>query len=323
MTLVSPTQISPSDEITAASVNTPVNQLANTINGNLDDANISGISGTKVASGTLPASAATTDANVETRLSEIFGDFVASGAVWSISSGLAGTMTSGVVYIGGRRVVVSAITTRNFTASKDTYVSVNNAGVVSYSEVANGAAAPALPADSVWLAIVVTDGTGITAVKLFGSGLSGTVIYPTTGLGPWRSYTPAWTNSGTANTIGNGSLTGAFNQVGKTVYYRIRLTLGTTTGAGNGSWIFSLPVLTHASAYAAYSKIGNTTVFDTSGSASYTGPARWNSTGTITAVMVGTGGTYGNYADVNSATNIPMVWTSTDIIEISGWYETP
>jgi hypothetical protein len=40
MAHVSPTQVAPSDEITAASVNTPNNQLADAINGNIDDTNL-------------------------------------------------------------------------------------------------------------------------------------------------------------------------------------------------------------------------------------------------------------------------------------------
>lgn len=62
MAHVSPTQVSPGDEISAASVNTPINQIASQINGNLDDTNISGISGSKVAAASLPPAALATDA---------------------------------------------------------------------------------------------------------------------------------------------------------------------------------------------------------------------------------------------------------------------
>ena len=57
MSTVSVTQINPDDEITAAGANLPHNQLASVINGNLDDANISSLSGTKILGGTLPSSA--------------------------------------------------------------------------------------------------------------------------------------------------------------------------------------------------------------------------------------------------------------------------
>lgn len=57
MSLVSLTL--PSDGQTAhvADVNTPLNQLATAINGNLDSTNISSLSGTKIQSGTLPSTA--------------------------------------------------------------------------------------------------------------------------------------------------------------------------------------------------------------------------------------------------------------------------
>lgn len=118
-----------------------------------------------VPAGTYPASVMDTNANPETRTNESLGNFVAApGLVWAATSGLAAGMSVGVVYIGGVRVPVSAITSRTFTASKDTYVSVNNAGTVAYSEVANNAAPPTLPANSVWLAKVVTNGSAVTSV---------------------------------------------------------------------------------------------------------------------------------------------------------------
>ncbi len=61
--------------------------------------------------------------SLETIANERFFDHVASGCVWSGDSygaSLNGYMTAGVVYIGGKRIVVSAITARAFTASRDT-----------------------------------------------------------------------------------------------------------------------------------------------------------------------------------------------------------
>lgn len=96
--------------------------------------------------------------------SEFIFDHVASGCVWSGDSyGLtrAASMTSGVVYIGGKRVTVSAVTARTFTASKDTYIDVDNAGTITYTEATNNAASPALGANSIRLGIIITDATDI------------------------------------------------------------------------------------------------------------------------------------------------------------------
>jgi hypothetical protein len=59
----------------------------------------------------------------------------------------------------------------------------------------------------------------------------------------WTSYTPAWTtDGGTQPVIGNGSVTGAYKQIGKTVFVRVKLNCGSTTTFGTGAWQFGLPV---------------------------------------------------------------------------------
>lgn len=165
MTLVTVPQSNPNDEITALAINQGPNAIATVVNGQLDDTNISSLSGSKIAAGTIPAASFDANSNPETRLSEALGNFVASGLVWSISSGLVGAMTTGVVYIGGKRILPIAIASKTFTASQDTYVSVSNTGTVAYSPVANNAASPTLPANSVWLAIVVSGASAITSIN--------------------------------------------------------------------------------------------------------------------------------------------------------------
>ena len=91
-------------------------------------------------------------------------NFIASGCSWSATSGLNATMTSGVVYISGKHIAVSAISSRSFSASKDTYVSVDINGTLSYSEVANSATAPSLPANSLSLAKIVTGASSVSSV---------------------------------------------------------------------------------------------------------------------------------------------------------------
>lgn len=55
MATVTLDSVNPGEEITADSVNRQSVQLAAAVNGNLDDTNISGISGSKIADGTLPS----------------------------------------------------------------------------------------------------------------------------------------------------------------------------------------------------------------------------------------------------------------------------
>lgn len=119
------------------------------------------VSGT---TGTFSGNVSENGQTLQTIRSETSFDYVASGCVWSgdaYGSTRNASMTAGAVYIGGKRVAVSLVTARSFTASKDTYIDVDNAGTITYNEVNNNAASPALAANSIRLGIIVTDGTDI------------------------------------------------------------------------------------------------------------------------------------------------------------------
>lgn len=64
----------------------------------------------------------------------------------------------------------------------------------------------------------------------------------TTLTGAWTSYTPVWTANGTAVSLGNGTIVGAYRQLGKTVDARIVLTMGSTTTFGTSFYLFTIPV---------------------------------------------------------------------------------
>lgn len=120
--------------------------------------------------------------------SEIGFDFVAKGCVWagdSYGSTRAASMTPGtdsanVLYINGRRIVLSNITSRTFTASRDTYVDVvdngDGTGTVVYTEVTNNAASPALASNSLRIAIIVTGASSIVDVGSINQGQENKVL---------------------------------------------------------------------------------------------------------------------------------------------------
>lgn len=179
MTTVSVTQINPSDSITSSGANLPHNEIAAVVNGNLDDTNIASLSGTKITAGTLPASASATAANVETRFTDNLFDYVASGCVWSgdaYASTRNASMTAGVAYIGGKRLVIAAITARSFTASKDTYIDLDTSGSPTYTEVTNNAASPALTSGYIRIGIIVTGASNIAAVGSVNQGQENKVL---------------------------------------------------------------------------------------------------------------------------------------------------
>jgi len=60
-------------------------------------------------------------------------------------------------------------------------------------------------------------------------------------LGASISYTPTWTATTTNPTLGNGTLTGSYMQVGNLIAFTISLAFGSTTSGGTGTWRFALP----------------------------------------------------------------------------------
>lgn len=57
----------------------------------------------------------------------------------------------------------------------------------------------------------------------------------------WESFTPTWTSSGTAPSIGNGTFTGYKQTFGKTQLLRLKFVGGSTTTWGTGNYYIGLP----------------------------------------------------------------------------------
>lgn len=132
---------------------------------------------------------------------EIFFDHVNAGMVWSgdaYASTRNASMTSGVMYIGGRRLTAAAVSARSFTASKDTYIDASDNGdgtaLLTYTEVANNAASPALAANNVRQGIIVTGATNIAAAGSVNQGEENKVL-------PIASSTPYTVTDSLGNLI--------------------------------------------------------------------------------------------------------------------------
>lgn len=126
--------------------------------------------------------------------STLFRDYVVSGGAVAQSAGLVGTFSNIVFYLNGQRYSGTSIANKTYTASKDTYVDITaisgGAVTVAYTEVANGAAAPALSANYLRIAKVVTSGAAITSVLQTGWDSLGN---------PYRNTVPNPTSIGTAS----------------------------------------------------------------------------------------------------------------------------
>ena len=140
--------------------------------------------------------------------------------------------------------------------------------------------------DSVLAAVVASIGAAWTA---YGSGAS-------------------WTATTTNPTLGNGTWEAAYTQVGKTVRFRITLTMGSTTTFGSGVYTFALPVAAKAG-----QAIGATRLFDTSGSSNQDGSAYIEPSALSLCRVVHSTGSV-----LNSS---PWTWATGDVIMIQGTYE--
>lgn len=147
------------------------------------------------------------------------------------------------------------------------------------------------------------------------SGSSNTlsnIAYSSTAATAWTSYTPVWTSSGSAPGLGNGTLTGAYVQVGKIVHFRIRLRAGSTTTFGTGSFRFTLPVETIAVFSGAGEVIGQAALLDNSDPQRYIRHA-YTFSETICSLVDEAGAAVTN--------TVPFTWASLDNLSIVGTYE--
>lgn len=98
--------------------------------------------------------------------SDMVSDYIVSGInpVVPSPASLVMTIPAGTAFVLGQRTLLQAAVTDTYPASSDTYFSMTNTGQVAYTSVANGAAAPAAPANAINLLKVVTDATAITGV---------------------------------------------------------------------------------------------------------------------------------------------------------------
>lgn len=66
----------------------------------------------------------------------------------------------------------------------------------------------------------------------------------------WTAYTPSWTGSVSNPVVNNGTLVGRYRRVtgSDTVRVEVRLTIGSTTSFGSGTYWMSVPVTPSATA---------------------------------------------------------------------------
>jgi hypothetical protein len=125
--------------------------------------------------------------------------------------------------------------------------------------------------------------------------------------GAWTSYTPAW-SGGMA--IGNGVTSGAYARASRTIHFRLKLVLGTTS-AVTGAIVVSLPVAAEATGIQLETFVG--LAVDTSATTRYT---LVTAASTLSTVYLYSSGT-----QVATSATAPFTWANTDVIILAGTYE--
>jgi hypothetical protein len=142
---------------------------------------------------------------------------------------------------------------------------------------------------------------------------SGAAWLPVVAPGAWVSYTPTLTNM----TLGNGTVTAAYAQIGKTIHVRFRFVLGSTSSiAASGQKSISLPFAARASIYSQFDVVGTA-----SANISGTSPlAPLHLTPTLVLIAAqGTAGTWINTVDITNT--IPATWTTNNTLTMNLTYE--
>lgn len=129
--------------------------------------------------------------------------------------------------------------------------------------------------------------------------------------GAWFVYTPAWSSSGTQPVLNNGTATGRYCQVGKTVTFHAHIQPGSSTTYGSGTYRVSLPVAPRAGNP---SQILQVRVFDNSTGQAYMGQS---TAASLTPTLTVQGST--NLDSAGPTT--PITFAAGDSLQISGTYE--
>lgn len=124
-----------------------------------------------------------------------------------------------------------------------------------------------------------------------------------------NTYNPVWTTDGTAPSLGNGSITGTYFELGPYVFFTVKFNFGSTTSFGTGRWSVNLPFQAAAGKDSSVSIIAN----DNSTATRYSGAS---------LILGGSDSvfrlTLGSTIITNTA---PFTWAVSDTLVLSGFYE--
>jgi hypothetical protein len=127
-------------------------------------------------------------------------------------------------------------------------------------------------------------------------------------LAAWTSYTPSWGAATTDPTLGNGTISGRYQKIGRTVTFQINMTTGTTSTYGSGSYNWTLPVVSgNGQTATVYGRFGHD-------SAIYAVAGQINANDDRCRF-------FGSTGTGAISPGVPVTWDASDTFRISGTYE--
>lgn len=129
------------------------------------------------------------------------------------------------------------------------------------------------------------------------------------------AYTPTWTADSVNPSLGNGTLKGAYIQFGKLLFLRGSLVFGSTTSAGTGGWLMTLPASITARTDTAIRQAISLWAYDSSATSLVPGVARIDTGGTTMRFQ-----TAAAFAG-NVGPAQPWAWANGDELQWSGVIE--
>ena len=131
----------------------------------------------------------------------------------------------------------------------------------------------------------------------------------------WAAWTPTWTNL----TVGNATQTARYSQSGKTVFFSLKLVLGSTSSVG-ASPNFTFPVAA-ASTTAAQASVVQVFYLDANIAMFLGASDPRNRTTTTCRITTPSGTVQLQEQDRELSSTIPFTWVATDTIWVSGMFE--
>lgn len=150
---------------------------------------INAFDGAQINAASVAEAALANGINPRLRGSELMYNTIVSGLNPAVpGSSLSVTIPSGIAYINGFRILYTSAAV-TVAINQDTYLDMDQNGVVTSNPVANGAASPSLTAGRMRFAKIVSNGTVITAIfqgnqgngttRWLNTDTLGNIVYPT------------------------------------------------------------------------------------------------------------------------------------------------